>query len=396
MRVRVAIFSTHPIQYQAPWYRALAARPDLEITVYFGCLPDAETQGTGFGQAFEWDVPLLDGYRWAVLANWRRRPGIARFTENVARGLTGLLGRMKPDVVVTTGWQQAMLLQAAWSARRLAIPCVVRGESSGLQPRKQGVRLVHSRLLGLYDAFLAIGKSNKAFYRGYGVPAERLFNCPYFIDNDYFLSKAGQLRSERARLREAWRIPAGSACFLFAGKLVRKKRVMDFLQAVDRAFRESPGVYGLVAGSGEQMEEARNFASSRRLSVTFAGFLNQSEIASAYVAADCLVLPSDYGETWGLVVNEAMACGLPAVVSDQVGCGPDLVSKGETGEIFPMGDVGKLAKTMAALARDPEKMRLMGEAANRRIMAEYSVERAVEGTLEAIDWVLDRAGRSRD
>jgi glycosyltransferase involved in cell wall biosynthesis len=124
--------------------------------------------------------------------------------------------------------------------------------------------------------------------------------------------------------------------------------------------------------------------------VTFAGFLNQTEIVGAYVAADCLVLPSDTGETWGLVVNEAMACGIPAIVSDQVGCGPDLVSDGVTGATFPMGDVDALAKRLIDLSGNPSALRAMGGAACERVTSHYSVERAVEGTMAAIGAVMAR------
>ena len=126
------------------------------------------------------------------------------------------------------------------------------------------------------------------------------------------------------------------------------------------------------------------------LPVTFAGFLNQSEIPKAYVAADCLVLPSDSGETWGLVVNEAMACGIPAIVSDHVGCGPDLVIEGETGGVFPLGDIDALAHKIAHFASDADRLKAMGKEAQRRVMTYYSVDRAVEGTLAAIHAAVQR------
>src|SRR5207248_1690512 len=115
----------------------------------------------------------------------------------------------------------------------------------------------------------------------------------------------------------------------------------------------------LVVGDGELMTEARALAARERLPLTFAGFLNQTEIVGAYVAADCLVLPSDTGETWGLVVNEAMACGIPAIVSDQVGCGPDLVSDSVTGAMFPMGDIDALARCLIDFSADPQRLRRM-------------------------------------
>jgi glycosyltransferase involved in cell wall biosynthesis len=148
-----------------------------------------------------------------------------------------------------------------------------------------------------------------------------------------------------------------------------------------------PRLHLLVVGTGELMAQAQALAAQWSLPVTFAGFLNQTEIASAYVASDCLVLPSDHGETWGLVVNEAMACGRPAIVSDRVGCGPDLVSEGETGSAVPFGDVAALAKCLVQLA-DGSKLAVMGAKARARVTDGYSVDHAVAGTLAALRHAL--------
>ncbi|HYA13822.1 MAG TPA: glycosyltransferase family 4 protein [Syntrophales bacterium] len=178
-------------------------------------------------------------------------------------------------------------------------------------------------------------------------------------------------------------------CFLYVGKLIPKKRIFDLLRALEEACLGRENIRALVVGAGELMEYAQQFASERRLPVTFTGFLNQTEILKAYTAADCLVLPSDFGETWGLVVNEAMACGLPAIVSERVGCGPDLVDDGVTGYIFPFGHVEGLAQKLIAMAEDSENRIHMGENALRRIQ-DYSVEKAVEGTLQAATYVTDK------
>src|SRR5262249_25816342 len=154
-------------------------------------------------------------------------------------------------------------------------------------------------------------------------------------------------------LRRDWSIGQNARCFLFCGKLVAKKNPMDLLSALQIAKAAGAPIHVLIVGEGELMEQARALVERAGLPATFAGFLNQSEIVRAYVVADCLVLPSDSGETWGLVVNEAMACGAPAIVSDQVGCGPDLVLEGVTGGIFPMGNVEALARRLITLSSDP-------------------------------------------
>jgi len=248
---------------------------------------------------------------------------------------------------------------------------------------------MHRVLLSRFDAVLAIGKANLAFCRGNGVAESRIFQAPYFVDNARFSSAARSLLGERRLLRAAWGIPEAAVCFLFAGKLEPKKRILDLVRAMTGIERKPNPVHLLVAGTGVLLEEARALAAREGVPASFAGFLNQTEIPKAYAAADCLVLPSDYGETWGLVVNEAMACGLPAVVSDRVGCGPDLVEHGVTGRVFPFGDIAALAEELSTLAENEALLRKMGELARARV-ANYSVERAVEGTARAVHSLLHR------
>jgi glycosyltransferase involved in cell wall biosynthesis len=387
-RPRVAVFATHPIQYQVPWFQALAVRPDLELKVFFGMVPDATQQGVGFGVPFRWDVPLLEGYPSEVLPNRAARPSLGTFDGCDTPQVAGPLRAFAPDVAVLTGWHSKMLLQAWWACVRSGVPRIVRGESNAMPRRAAWKRALHRVWLRSFDRFLAIGKSNREFYRRAGIPDGRIHACPYFVDNGRFAAASDALRDRRTDLRRRWSIPDEAACFLFSGKLVPKKHPLDLLHALRRAAAAGAPAHALIVGDGELMADARAVVADGRLPVTFAGFLNQTEIASAYVAADCLVLPSDTGETWGLVVNEAMACGRPALVSDQVGCGPDLIDEGVTGATFPMGDVDALARRLVALAADPEGLRAMGTRARELVTRRYSVERAVEGTVEAIHAVV--------
>ena len=384
--MKLAIVATHPVQYQVPWYRALAEQGGVELTVYFALLPTPEQQGVDFGVDFAWDVPLLEGYRWEALENTARHPSLRGFLASRTPGVGETLARAAPDAVIVGGWNSLPLVQALRASRRLGVPCLVRAESSALRPRPPWVRAAHRVLLSRFDACLAIGTANRQFYLRNGVPAERIFPAPYFVDDDRFAAQAARWLPERTSIRSGWGIASEEVCFLFAGKLVPKKRVLDFLAACAAARRSDPRVRALVVGTGEMDSAARGFAARHESGAEFAGFLNQTEISRAYVAADCLVLPSDFGETWGLVVNEGMVHGLPAIVSDRVGCGPDLVLEGVTGRIFPFGDVESLARILLATSADGSARAEMGRRARAHV-AEYSAARAVDGTLEAVAFV---------
>lgn len=385
---RLAIFTTHPIQYQAPWFRALAESPQLESHVFFSYIPTPVEQGVGFGRAFQWDTPLQHGYASSVLRSYRLPKSVPRFAQVVTRSVRQSLRDFGASAALILGWHEISMLQAVTACRSLGVPIILRGESNALRDRPSYTRALHKALFAQCDAFLAIGRSNMQLYRQSNVPDSRIRTAPYFVDNHHFLSENARLRPQRAAIREEWAISLDAICFAFVGKLEPKKRVIDFIDAICLASARNKNIHGLVVGSGELLNAAQERARTSPSAVSFAGFVNQSQIARAYVAADALVLPSDYGETWGLVVNEAMSCALPAIVSDRVGCAQDLIQDGVTGETFQYGNVEALAGIMTRWAADPQYIAEMGRAAQSLVQQECSISNAVAGIVELVDKVV--------
>jgi glycosyltransferase involved in cell wall biosynthesis len=356
-------------------------------------IPDAAQQGTGFGVAFSWDVPLLDGYRYEVLENRAKHPALNRFGGCDTPGIHAWLARHRPDAVLVNGWVVKTCLQALWACKRLGIPCFVRGEANLLRPRAAWKHALHRLLLRQYDAYLAIGSANREFYRFHGCPEDRIFFAPYAVDNEFFAAQAAERVARRDEIRAAFGILPEAVVFLFAGKLVEKKHPLDLLEAMSRLPADLRGrAHALVAGDGPLRGECERLAREQGLPATFAGFLNQSRLPDAYAAADVLVLPSDAGETWGLVVNEAMASGRPAVVSRAAGCCPDLIAEGETGQAFDLGDVQGLADLLAGYVADPEKAGRQGMVAARHIQT-FCHGRIIDGMLEAMRTCVQPARR---
>ena len=384
MTRRVVAVATHPIQYHAPWFRGLAQRPELDFEVSFLEIPDAVSQGRGFGVAFSWDVPLRDGYRSRIVAA-KRLLGGHGFLGKWLRSPRTLVRALRPDVLLLTGWQCLPLVQLLIAARQLRVPVVMRGESNDLSPRSPLARWLHRRLLPRVSGFLVIGKANRAFYQACGIRDDRLYDAPYFVDNEAFAEAAEVWRSQRTEIRAGLGIPLDAVCFLFAGKFDARKRPLDLIEAIERVKRARPhlAIHALMVGAGLLDAALRQRVARDQLPIHFTGFLNQGEISRAYVAADALVLPSDF-EPWGLVVNEGMACGLPAIVSDRVGCAPDLVESGVTGEVFPFAYVTALAESLARLADDPVQLKRMGRNAEVLVRGRYTVERSVDAVVRAV------------
>jgi glycosyltransferase involved in cell wall biosynthesis len=208
------------------------------------------------------------------------------------------------------------------------------------------------------------------------------------VDTDYFESETRRLGAQRNVLRARWGLDDSAVVFLFVGKFIEKKRPLDFVNAIERANARLDGtrVAGLMVGDGPLRGLCEEVVRRKDIPIKFAGFLNQSQISQAYVAADSLILPSNGGETWGLVVNEAMACGLPCFVSDQVGCGPDMIISSETGASFAVGNIQELGKLLAEFAADRKRIERMAERA-REQSKKYSLRVAVARTVQAVEMV---------
>ncbi|GIW56726.1 MAG: hypothetical protein KatS3mg082_3130 [Nitrospiraceae bacterium] len=389
--MRLAILTTHPIQYQAPWFRALARHPRLELEVLFCHRATPQDQAAaGFGVPFDWDVPLLDGYPHRFLLNAAKRPGVTSFWGLDTPEIAGLVSRGQYDAVLVNGWHYKAAWQAIAACWRTKTPLLVRGDSqlaAQSSPVKKVVkRLFYPRFIRRFDACLAVGERSREYFLHYGARPERIFLVPHVVDAQRMLDACSRLRARRPELRRRWGLAEEAVVFLFIGKFIEKKRPIDFVVALTDAHRRNPRVAGLMVGDGPLRTLCEAFVREHRSPVVFAGFLNQSEIALAYLAADAIVLPSG-SETWGIVVNEAMVCGRPAFVSDRVGCGPDLVLPGKTGAVYPFGDAAALARLILRYSENPSRLTEMGRAARARVLSRNSVDAAVQGVVSALEAV---------
>lgn len=385
--LRLTAVLVHPVQYYAPWFRQIAAEcPELDLTVIYATEPTPEQQGVGFGRAFTWDVPLTEGYRCQVVRPSRPEDDLrsSSFRGVDVPGIGEAVLATRPDVALIPGWYSVTLRRALHACRRAGVPVLYRGDSN-LASAPSGLPWAAWRArtwlrLRAYDGFLATGTRSREYLLSFGIPRARVFASPHCVDNELFARQAAPFQTPDARRtgRAALGLAPDAFTVLFAGKLEPKKRPLDLLHGLARL---GPGVQLLVVGGGELEAECRQAAAALGVSVAWTGFLNQTEMARAYAVADCLTLPSGKGETWGLVVNEALATGLPCVVADKVGCAPDLIVPGETGEVFPSGDREALARAIQRV-RAATAERNLAPACRERAAA-HSFAAATAGLLAA-------------
>jgi len=339
---------------------------------------DQRAQGRGFGTNFAWDVPLLEGYSSQSL-----QLGVGVLGFRAVLALWQALERVPRGVLLVTGWNEPLLAVCLVLARLRGHKLIVRGESNALRRRSAIKRVLHRLLLKLPHAFLCIGSSNRSFYERSGVPAGRLFDGAYFVENYRLASMADEFSAQRPELRRAMRMSEAEIMLVFCGKHVPFKRPWLLIDAAQVLRERGWAVTVLFAGSGELTDHLRQRAADANVPTHFTGFLNQTELWRAYVPADIFVLPSDTGETWGLVTNEAMLFGLPVAVSDEVGCGPDLVQEGTTGVRFH-AEPTALADALEPLVADPVLRERMGTAGRDLVQKKYTSARATDGLIDAI------------
>lgn len=391
--IRLAALFTHPIQYFAPLFRHLAFRPEIDLTVYYCSRQGVEDYvDPGFGQSFKWDIPLLEGYRSQFLPGIQTDVGPAGFWRPFNPGIIKELLRERYDAIWVHGHYSATNWLGMLAARSLGARVLLRSESNLESLPRSSVRRIAKRLalkgiFSLVDGFLYIGERNATYYRYYGVPEEQLFFAPYVVDNDFFQTECRRLKPQRASIRASFGICDERPVILFVGKLVPKKQPLMVLDAYAQV-RERHSCALLFAGDGGLRGAIEERVSEGSIpDVYMTGFLNQTKVPEAYIAADILVLPSAWRETWGLVANEGMNFGLPVVVSDRVGCAGDLVKQGENGYVVSYDDTEALASAVQALVADSELQRSYGQRSSE-IVSRWGLKECGDGIVNALRAVV--------
>lgn len=395
--VRLAYLVSHPIQYQAPLLRRIAAEPGIDLTVFFGS--DFSVRGyrdEGFGVGVHWDVPLTEGYRHEFLPVLRDT-GTVGFSRPLNRGIWSRLRGRKTtpafDALWVHGYASANTLHGMAAANALGIPVLLRAESWMEDRERSKLKLAAKstffRLLEtMVDAVLPIGTHNSRYWTHYFGDRVPQFPMPYAVDNDFFRERTYEAARGRAALLRELDLDGELPVVLFASKLQARKRCADLVEAYRLLIQRIPSPPQLViVGDGAEREALTKQAAALP-GVRFCGFRNQRELPRFFDLATVFVLPSQH-EPWGLVVNEVMAAGRAVVVSRDVGSQTDLVHDGVEGAVFPAENIPALADALERLLRDPEAAVEAGRQASRRIQS-WSFAEDVAGLRAALEYVTHR------
>jgi glycosyltransferase involved in cell wall biosynthesis len=347
MTTRLAYLVSHPIQYQAPLLRRITSDPAIDLTVLFGSdLSTRPYRDEGFNRDITWDTPLLDGYPHEFLPTLRDN-GTISATSPISRGIYTRLKSGRFDALWVHGYASINSLQAIAAAKLLGIPVLLRAESwladRARSPLKLAAKRAFFQLLSPFiAAVLPIGTRNAAYWSHY-LPNTPQFLMPYAVDNDWFATQSAAANTQQ--LHADLNLTPDRPIILFASKLQPRKHADHLIAAYRALFGAQPNKtpYLLIIGDGEDRPRLESLASSLE-GVRFLGFRNQSELPAWFALADVFVLPSRH-EPWGLIVNEALASGCPAIVSTDCGCAPDLITP-TTGLTYPVANIPALTAAL--------------------------------------------------
>lgn len=391
----LAVVETHPIQYHAPIYRLLQQLFGISVTVVYGSdFSIAGYRDPGFQRTFAWDTDLLSGYQ-SVFLSRAARGGTGVGVEVSAKGLRETLERLKPRAVLVTGYHPRFHQIALYNALRRRMPVLFRGETTGHAHRRGPIlnwfrdhflRSFYKRCTRL----LYIGQRSLWHFQRLGCPPEKLVFSPYGVDTAAFQCDEAARDRLRPQVRRELGLTEGERVLLFSGKLIRHKAPLLFLRSLKLLPpRVREQIVVVYMGSGPLEEQAKRLAQTPPVvRAHFLGFQNQTQLSRFYHLADLLVLPSRHWETWGLVVNEGLHHGVPCVVSKSVGCAPDLIEPGITGEVFETESEPDLARAirvgLALIGRTEIREKC------RQKVSGYTLERAAEGIAKAYRDVVGR------
>jgi glycosyltransferase involved in cell wall biosynthesis len=377
MSRRLVLITEIIAPYRIPVFNALARRSDLDLHVIFLAETDETLrQWHVYKDEIQFSYQILPAFRWRV----------GKHNILVNRGLRSALGKQKPQTIICGGYSYAASWEALLWARLHHIEFILWSESTGEDTRERWplVEWCKTYFLRHCDRFVVPGKASLDYLRLLTSATTEIVTAPNAVDNSWFAVQAGNTRSHAAEFRMKMKLP--SRFILFVGRLVPEKGVFDLLAAyakLDSCLRSEVAL--VFAGDGiSRAELTRHATQITPGAVYFPGFAQREDLAGLYALAEVLVLPT-HSDPWGLVVNEAMTCGLPIIVSNVAGCSADLVKDGWNGYVVPFQDSDKLSAAIDSVVRHRELRQQMSARSLERIQ-DYSPEACADGLAAAANY----------
>jgi len=380
LKKKLAIITSHPIQYNAPWFRLLAMQGVIEPKVFYtwSQTQTAEKFDPGFGKVVQWDIPLLEGYQYSFVKNVSTEPGTHHFKGLVNPTLTTEIEAWQPDAVLVFGWAFQSHLRCIRYFHKKKKPVFFRGDST-LLDETPGMKTLLRRIFLKWvyrhvDTALYAGTNNKNYFLTHGLRQSQLLYAPHAVDNGRFQDLDNQYQQKAIELRKKLGFTNEDVVLLYAGKFEQKKNPFFLIRVLQKI--KDRHLKLLFVGNGI-LEQSLKKAAAPDERIVFLDFQNQQAMPFIYRTADIFVLPSaGPGETWGLALNEAMACEKAVVATGKAGGAIDLIQENENGIIIQNNDSTAFELLLCTALKNKDVLRNMGERSGE-IIRNFSFENII-------------------
>jgi glycosyltransferase involved in cell wall biosynthesis len=361
---KLAIVTSHPIQYNAPFFKLLSERKRITIKVFYtwGKAVLEKKYDPGFDKIVEWDIPLLEGYEYSFITNIAKSPGSGHFMGIDNPGLIDEIRNYDPSALLVFGWNYKSHLQCLrYFHNKMTI--LFRGDST-LLDKKGGIKKIARTLFLKWvyrhiDFALYAGINNKNYFKRHGLKDGQLVLAPHAIDNERFALPHEEYTDKAAAWKKELGITRNELTVLYAGKLKHAKNPFFIIELANQ-LQDLP-IKFIIVGNGP-LENVLKEKAKNNKQVIFLDFQNQSLMPVVYRLGDIFILPSKAAETWGLGANEAMASGCALALSEKVGGAIDLVPENKNGFVFALDKTKSCADLIVELSGNRDKLVLMKRA----------------------------------
>jgi len=392
-KYKLAILTTHVIQYQDPLFKKVARHPEIDLTVFFCSKKGASYyRDHDMKMNLKWDVDLLKGYRYKILRNYSPFKFYDGFLSYFNPGLIRELKQGNYDgIIMMIGWSRLTSWLGFLGCRMYGVSYFIYGDSAFIRDgsflRREVKKLILKELFKKAAGFMITGTMNAEFYKYYEGDNQRYFSMPWAIDNERFMKACEVPKEKKEDLRKQCGIAKDKITIIYSGKLIKRKNPLHLLQAFEM-MNQKEKIEIVYVGEGSERKILESYVKEKKIrGVHFLGFINQSKLPEIYNISNIFVLPSSY-DPRGTVTNEAMACGLPVIISDRVGIygEGDIVRSGENGYVYRDGNINELARLLDQLTENDKLRTVMGKK-SLEIISEWNYEKDVEGILKALECV---------
>jgi glycosyltransferase involved in cell wall biosynthesis len=381
---KIAYITSLPTPYRTPLLERISKWPDVELKTFY-CSVSAPSR--------DWELNLGKTSEFSeILSGITINVPFSNIETKINPSIWRKLKDGRFDVLIISGYNNlTMIIATLWSLSH-NIPYILNSESQFLNKRKFWKNILKSFLvkpiISKASAYLPTGKFAEEYFIHYGAEPAKIFYFPNSPDVDFFIRESDKWKKNKQELKNKMGIEK-EFTILYIGRLIKIKGLFTLLKAFKTVKRNFNNVSLLLAGNGVLKKDLEEFALNNEIKdVCFPGFIQPEDLPKYYACSDIFILPS-VKEAWGVVVNEAMASGLPVVLSDKVGARGNLLEEGENGFCFESGNHDVLARILNSMLLNPEGLTKMGKR-SREIIKKHDYSYCEENLKNALKVVFSR------